>query len=81
MQTRAVFFFSLLHGKNPLTQASELGQFLLDFLESFMPLAVGDLSFGFGARLTAVLGRSILEAERFQREDFRSFHEALRDDP
>ncbi|MGC2060465.1 MAG: hypothetical protein WA653_19520 [Candidatus Sulfotelmatobacter sp.] len=68
MQTRAVFFFSLLHGKNPLTQASELGQFLLDFLESFMPLAVGDLSFGFGARLTPILGIQFLKVSNLKPE-------------
>ena len=56
MQARAVLFFSLLHGNYPLTQAGELGQFLLDFLESFVPLAMGNLSFRFGAGLTPILG-------------------------
>ena len=39
----------LFHGLCSWAKASELGEFLLDGLEPFMPLAVSDLSLGFMA--------------------------------
>ncbi|MGC2818709.1 MAG: hypothetical protein WA198_03430 [Candidatus Sulfotelmatobacter sp.] len=60
-----MLFFSLLHGKNAATEVSDLSQFLLDFLESFMPLAVGYLRFCFGVGLTAVLVVQVLELSDF----------------
>ncbi|MGC2550144.1 MAG: hypothetical protein WA437_07770 [Candidatus Sulfotelmatobacter sp.] len=65
VQAGAVLFFSLLHGKNAATEVSDLSQFLLDFLESFMPLAVGYLRFCFGVGLTAVLVVQLLELSDF----------------
>ena len=44
MQTGAVLFFSLLDRENSAAEVSELDQFLLDFLQPFLPLAVRDLS-------------------------------------
>jgi hypothetical protein len=73
IQARAVLFFSLLHGKNALTQAGELGQFLLDFLEPFMPLAVGYLSFCFGVGLTPVLGIQFLKVSNLKPETSNLF--------
>ena len=60
-----MLFFSLLHGKNAATEVGDLGQFLLDFLKSFMPLAVSHLSFCFGVGLTAVLLVQLLELSDF----------------
>jgi hypothetical protein len=65
VQAGAVLFFSLLHGKNAATEVGDLGQFLLDFLKSFMPLAVSHLSFCFGVGLTAVLLVQLLELSDF----------------
>ena len=44
MKPRTVFFFSLFDRKNSTVKASELGQFLLNLLQAFKPLAVSDLS-------------------------------------
>ena len=65
MQAGAVLFFSLLHGKYAATEVGDLGQFLLDFLKSFMPLAVSHLSFCFGVGLTAILLVQLLELSDF----------------
>ena len=63
-----MLFFSLLHGKDSATEARELGQFLLNFLEPFMPLAVGDLSFCFGTRVAPILGIQFLKVRNLSPE-------------
>jgi len=55
MQTGAVLCFPLFHRENSSAKVSELGEFLLDCLKSFMPLAVSDLSFCFVVALTPIL--------------------------
>jgi hypothetical protein len=47
MQPRAVLFFPLFDRQNSSAKVSELGEFLLDGLQPFMPLAVSDLSLCF----------------------------------
>jgi len=43
MQPGTVLLFHLFDGKNLATKASELGKFMLNCLEAFMPVAVSDL--------------------------------------
>ena len=43
-QTGTILFFHLLNRKNPAAKISDLGKFLLDCLQPFMPLAVSNLS-------------------------------------
>ena len=52
MQPGAVLFFPLFDRENSSAKVNELDQFLLDFLQPFMPLAVSDLSLGSIAALT-----------------------------
>jgi len=47
MQTGTVGFFHLLDQMNPATKVADMGKFLLNFLQPFMPLAVSHLSLGF----------------------------------
>ena len=47
MQAGAVLFSHLFDGKNFSTQGSKLGKLLLNCFQSFMPLAVSDLGFGY----------------------------------
>jgi hypothetical protein len=56
-----VFGFPLFDRENPSTKASELDQFLLDFLQPFLPLAVGDLSLCFVASVTPILVIQLLK--------------------
>lgn len=51
----AVLFLHLFHGAHAAAEVGELGKFLLDGLEPFMPLAVSDLSLRFVPALTAIL--------------------------
>ena len=53
--------FPLFDRENPSTKASELDQFLLDFLQPFLPLAVGDLSLCFVAGVTPILVIQLLK--------------------
>ena len=53
--------FPLFDRENPSTKAGELDQFLLDFLQPFLPLAVGDLSLGFVAGVTPILVIQLLK--------------------
>jgi hypothetical protein len=46
MRTGTVVRFHLFHGKNPATQITDPGEFLLDYLQPFMPLAMSDLRLG-----------------------------------
>lgn len=46
MQAGTVLFFPLLDGKNLAAEVRELDEFLLDFLQAFLPLAVSDLGLG-----------------------------------
>lgn len=55
MQTGAVFFFSLLDRENLAAEVRKLDEFLLDFLEAFLSLAVSDLGFGVVAAAKAIL--------------------------
>ena len=61
MQTGAVLFFPLFDRENPSAKASELDQFLLDGLQPFLPLAVGDLSLCFIAAVTPILVIQLLK--------------------
>jgi hypothetical protein len=61
IQAGAVFGFPLFDRENPSTKASELDQFLLDFLQPFLPLAVGDLSLCFVASVTPILVIQLLK--------------------
>jgi len=55
MQTGAMLCFPLFHRENSSAKVRELGEFLLDCLKSFMPLAVSHLSFCFVVALTPIL--------------------------
>ncbi len=55
MQTDTVLLFHLLDGTNSSAKVSELGEFLLDCLQPFMPLAVSDLRLCFISALTPIL--------------------------
>jgi hypothetical protein len=68
VQAGAVLYFSLLHGKNAAAEVGDPGQFVLDFLEPFMALAVGYLSFRFGVGLTAVLLVQFLKLSNLKAE-------------
>jgi hypothetical protein len=46
MESRAVLLFGLFYGTNFSAKGSELAKFLLDCLQTFMPLAVSHLSIG-----------------------------------
>ena len=46
MKPGAVLFFPLFDRENSSPKVSELGEFFLDFLQSFKSLAVSDLSLG-----------------------------------
>ena len=46
--------FPLFHRENSSAKVSELGEFLLDCLKSFMPLAVSHLSLWFVVALTPI---------------------------
>jgi hypothetical protein len=52
MQSGAVLCFPLFDRENSWAKVNELDQFLLDFLQPFVPLAVSDLSLGSIAALT-----------------------------
>jgi hypothetical protein len=58
MQPGTVLFFPLFDRENSLAKTCELGEFLLDGFQSFLPLAVSYLSLGAVAVLTP--GTSIL---------------------
>lgn len=47
MQAGAMLLLHLFDGKNLAAKASELGQFLLNFQQPFLPLAVSDLGLCF----------------------------------
>ena len=55
MQPGAVLFFPLFDRENSSAKASELGEFLLDRLQPFLPLTVSDLSLWFMSAFTSVL--------------------------
>jgi hypothetical protein len=59
--TRAVFFFHLFYGQNSSAKVSQLGEFALDRLQTFMSLTVGNLSGGFVSPLTAILPIQLLK--------------------
>jgi hypothetical protein len=61
MQTRAVLCLPLFDRKDSLAQPGELNQFLLDCLQSLLPLAVSDLSFRFVAASTPILRIQLLK--------------------
>jgi hypothetical protein len=61
MQTGAVLRFSLFDRENSSAKTSELDKFLLDCLQSFLPLAVGDLSLCFVAPMTPILVIQLLQ--------------------
>ena len=65
MQPRAVLFFPLFHGKHPATEVGKLRQFLLDFLQAFMPPAVSNLGLCFRVGLAAILLVQLLELSDF----------------
>lgn len=46
MQAGAVFFFHLFDRNYFLAESRKLSEFLLDFLQTFMPLTVSDLVLG-----------------------------------
>lgn len=54
MHAVAVLLFHLLHGTNSPAQLGELGQFLLNGLQPFMPLTVRHLGLDFIPALTPV---------------------------
>ena len=56
-----MLFFPLFNRENSSSKASELDQFLLDFLQPFEPLAVSDLSLSFVASLTPILDIEFLK--------------------
>ena len=56
-----MLFFPLLHREDPLAKASELGKFLADCFQAFVPLAVSDLSLCVRAGLTPVLVIQLLK--------------------
>lgn len=47
MQSGAMFLFHLFHRKNLAAKTGELGKFLLNRLQPFMPLTVSELGFRF----------------------------------
>ena len=55
MKPGTVLFFPLFNRENSSSKASELDEFLLNFLQPFKPLAMGDLSLSFVASLTPIL--------------------------
>jgi hypothetical protein len=64
MKAGSVLLFPLFDRQNTSAESSELGQFLLDLLQPFMPLAVSDLSLCFIAApipRTPVLGVQLLK--------------------
>ena len=61
MQAGTLFFLDLFHGTNASAEISELTEFLLDRLQTFMPLAVRNLSLRFVSAVTPVLGVQHLE--------------------
>ncbi len=61
MQTGAVLLLHLFYGTDLPAQAGELGEFLLDPLQPFMPLAVSDMSIGIVSVLTAILLVQLLD--------------------
>ena len=61
MKPGSMLFFPLFDGENSSSQASELDQLLLNFLQPFKPLAVGDLRLSFVASLTPILDVQFLK--------------------
>ena len=45
MKPGTVLFLHLFHRKNLLSKVSELGEFFLNVLQTFVPLAMSDLGF------------------------------------
>ena len=56
-----MFFFHLFYGQNSSAEVSQLGEFALDRLQTFMSLTVGNLSGGFVSPLTAILPVQLLK--------------------
>jgi hypothetical protein len=76
MQPRTVLLFPLFHGKHAAAEVGELRQFLLDCLQAFMPLAMGNLGFCLWVGLAAILLVQLLELSDFSAEipDFFTKH-------
>jgi hypothetical protein len=55
MKPRAVLFLGLFYGLNPSTKRSELAKFLLNCLQTFMPVTMSNLSLGFIPISTPIL--------------------------
>jgi hypothetical protein len=56
-----VLFLPLFHRENPLAKVRELGEFLPDCFQAFVPLAVSDLSLCVRMGLTPVLVIQLLK--------------------
>jgi hypothetical protein len=50
-----VLFLPLFHRKNPSSKVSQSGEFMPNFFQSLMPLAVSDLSLCFMVGLTPIV--------------------------
>ena len=66
MQPRAMLFFNLFDRYNFASKASELGQFLLNCLQPFLPLTVSDLGFW-----SILVAKPILFIQLVNVSDFR----------
>jgi hypothetical protein len=56
-----VLFFPLFHRENPLAKVRQLGEFLPDCFQAFVPPAVRDLSLGVWVGLTPILVIQLLK--------------------
>ncbi len=68
MQPGAVLLLHLLYGTNLPAKAGELGKFLLDRLQAFIPLAVSDMSTGVISVGTPILLVQLLNLSNLQSE-------------
>ncbi len=68
MQTRAVLRFPLFDRENSPAKTGELDKFLLDCLQSLLPLAMSDVSLCFVAALTPVLLVQLLKVRDLSTE-------------
>jgi hypothetical protein len=68
MQPGAVLLLHLLYRTNPPAKASELGKFLLDRLQPFIPLAVSGMSSWLIPALTAILLVQLLNLSNLHSE-------------
>jgi hypothetical protein len=75
MQPGAVLLFHLFHRVNSSAKSSELGEFVLDCLQPFLPLAMSNLSLCFVSAFTPILVIQLLKMSDLDAETPNLFPE------